>query len=182
MTFDIENGCPSSIYNEYLDYFRIIEDRAPYLVIGTKVTFLTDKTFDEIWGTGYVGMNYGPTDLRMIDVRCSMGNNYYATIVHEMAHTWDFHYKSEMGSEISKQNDVINIFNKYRQMNNRPFRDYSYSNIYEFVADMMRYYYFKYEVPRDGFSELSYPSDLKKSLDKYICISKNNYNESMCPL
>ena len=44
----------------------------------------------------------------------------------------------------------------------------------------MRYYYFKYYVPRSPFSGLSYPSDIKKSLEKYMCISKNNYDESKC--
>ena len=180
MTFDIEDGCPKSIYNEYLDYFRTIEDRAPYLVIGTKVTFLTDKTFDEIWGSNYVGMNYGPTDLRLMDVRCSTGNNYYATIVHEMGHTWDFHYKSVKGKEITKQNDIINTFNKYKGMSDRPFRDYSYSDIREFFADMIRYYYLKYTDPIPQFSYLDYPTDIKGNLEKYICITNNNYKEDKC--
>mgnify|MGYP003303599511 CR=1 FL=1 len=33
---------------------------------------------------------------------------------------------------------------RYQNMSNRPFRDYSYSNIREFFADSVRYYYFKY--------------------------------------
>ncbi len=181
MTFDVEEGCPSYIYNNYLDYFKTIEDRAKYLVIGTKVTFLTDKTFDEIWGSQYVGMNYGPTDLRMMDVRCSSGgNNYYATIVHEMGHTWDFHYKSVMGKEISKQNDIVNTFNKYKNMSNRPFRDYSYTDIREFLADMVRYYYLKYTDPIMEYSTRDYPSDTKEELEKYICITNNNYKEDKC--
>ena len=181
MTFDVEEGCPSYIYNNYLDYFKTIESRANYLVIGTKVTFLTDKTFDEIWGSQYVGMNYGPTDLRMMDVRCSSGgNNYYATIVHEMGHTWDFHYKSVLGKEISKQNDIVNTFNKYKVMSNRPFRDYSYTDIREFLADMVRYYYLKYTDPITEYKIKDYPSDTKEELEKYICITNNNYNEDKC--
>jgi len=180
MTFDVEEGCSSSIYNDFLDMFSLIEQKAPYLVIGTKVSFLTDKTFDDIWGPGYVGMNYGPTDLRMIDVRCSTGNNYYATIVHEMAHTWDFHYKSEKGNEITKQNDIISLFKKYEPMNNRPFRDYSYSDIREFFADMVRYYYLKYTDPEAEYELRSYPNDIKERLEKYICITNNNYNEDKC--
>ena len=181
MTFDVEEGCPSYIYSNYLNYFKTIEERAKYLVIGTKVTFLTDKTFDEIWGSQYVGMNYGPTDLRMMDVRCSSGgNNYYATIVHEMGHTWDFHYKSVMGKEISKQNDIVNTFNKYKGMSNRPFRDYSYTDIREFLADMVRYYYLKYTDPIMEYSTRDYPSDTKEELEKYICITNNNYKEDKC--
>ena len=180
MTFDVEEGCPAYIYSNYLDYFKTIESRASYLVIGTKVTFLTDKTFDEIWGSQYVGMNYGPTDLRMMDVRCSTGNNYYATIVHEMGHTWDFHYKSVLGKEISKQNDIINTYNKYKDMSDRPFRDYSYSDIREFFADMVRYYYLKYTDPITEYSMRTYPEDIKGNLEKYICITNNNYKEDKC--
>ena len=180
MTFDVEEGCPNYIYKDYLEYFRTIESRAPYLVIGTKVTFLTDKTFDEIWGGQYVGMNYGPTDLRMMDVRCSTGNNYYATIVHEMGHTWDFHYKSVMGKEISKQNDIVNSFNKYKVMSNRPFRDYGYSDIREFFADMVRYYYLKYTDPISEYVSHQYPDDVKGNLEKYICITNNKYKEDKC--
>ena len=181
MTFDIEEGCPSSIYSSYLNYFKTIESRAKYLVIGTKVTFLTDKTFDEIWGSNYVGMNYGPTDLRMMDVRCSSGgNNYYATIVHEMGHTWDFHYKSVLGKEISKQNDIVNTFNKYKTQSDRPFRDYSYTDIREFFADMIRYYYLKYTDAIPEYSTRFYPDDIKSNLEKYICITNNGYKEDKC--
>ena len=180
MTFDVEEGCPVSIYDDYLDYFKTIEDRASDLVIGTKVTFLTDKTFDEIWGSQYVGMNYGPTDLRMMDVRCSTGNNYYATIVHEMGHTWDFHYKSVLGKEISKQNDIVNTFNKYKPQSDRPFRDYSYTDIREFFADMVRYYYLKYTDAIPEYSVRTYPEDIKGNLEKYICITNNKYNEDKC--
>ena len=179
---EVENGCNESIYKEYLKYLDGIKEYIPFLLIGNKITFVTDQTFNEVWGTSYVGMNFGPKTLRSVDIRCSnnLYNDYYATMVHEMAHSWDFYYATKLGSNISSQNDIINLYDKYRNKSNRPFRVYSYSNIYEFVADMMRYYYFKYYVPKDGFNNLDYPSDIKKALEKYICISKNNYDESKC--
>jgi hypothetical protein len=181
---EVENGCSEKITKEYLKYLDEIKVHSPYLLLGNKIAFVTDKTFDEIWGTNYVGMNYGPKSLRSVDIRCSENslNDFYATMVHEMAHSWDFYYASKLGDNISSQSDVINLYNKYKDDSNRPFRDYSYSSIYEFIADMMRYYYFKYEVPRGGFSGLTYPNDLKKSLERYICVSKNDYNESKCSL
>ena len=97
-----------------------------------------------------------------------------------MAHSWDFYYAMKLGNNISSQNDIINLYNKYKEKDNRPFRDYSYSNIYEFFADAVKYYYFKYKVPTAGFKNLDYPSDIKKALEKYICISKNDYDESKC--
>lgn len=179
---EVENGCRESVFNEYLKYLDGIKKYVPFLLLGNKISFVTDRTFDTVWGSTYVGMNYGPKSLRSVDIRCSdtSYNDYYATMVHEMAHSWDFYYATKFGNNISSQNDVINLYSKYKDKSNRPFREYSYSNIYEFVADMMRYYYFKYYVPKPSFKDLAYPSDIKKSLEKYICISKNNYDESKC--
>ena len=179
---EVEKGCKEKSYKELLKYLDGISKHASFLLLGNKIAFITDKTFDDIWGTNYVGMNYGPKSLRSVDIRCSDGsyNDYYATMVHEMAHSWDFFYATKLGSNISSQSDIINLYNKYKDRNDRPFRDYSYSSIYEFIADMMRYYYLKYNVPTGGYKNLSYPSDIKKTLEKYICISKNNYDESKC--
>ena len=179
---EIENGCKESVYKEYLKYLDGIKQYVPFLLLGNKISFLNDDSFTSIWGKNYVGMNYGPKSLRSVDIRCSNNtyNDYYATMVHEMAHSWDFYYAIKLGNNISSQSDIINLYNKYKDLSNRPFRDYSYSSIYEFLADMMRYYYFKYYVPRVGFNNLNYPSDIKKVLEKYICISKNDYDESKC--
>ena len=179
---EIEKGCNESVYSEYLQYLDGISKNIPFLLLGNKIAFVTDTTFDAVWGGTYVGMNYGPKTLRSVDIRCSNSkyNDYYATMVHEMAHSWDFYYATRLGSNISSQSDIINLYDKYKNVSNRPFRDYSYSSIYEFIADMMRYYYFKYYVPRAPFANYTYPDDIKKTLEKYICISKNNYDESKC--
>lgn len=180
--FDIENGCDENIYNNYLYYFNRISERAKYLFVGSKITFLNDDTFNNIWGNEFVGMNYGPNGLRLIDVRCSntFANNYYATIVHELAHSWDLYYGNFTGKDISEQSDIINLFNKYKNVSNRPFREYSYSDVREFVADMVRYHYLKYVEPTYEYKGLIYPEDIKKVLERYICITNNNYESNSC--
>ena len=179
---EIENGCPDNIVDKYLGYLDEIKKYAPFLLLGNKISFVVDDTFDKIWGATYVGMNYGPKNLRSVDIRCSSTsyNDFYATMVHEMAHSWDFYYARKMGSTISGQSDVINLFEKYTNHADRPFREYSYSNIYEYVADMMKYYYFKYYTKSSIFRSSTYPKDVKKAIEKYICISKNNYEEDKC--
>ena len=179
---EVENGCSEKVYKEYLKYLDEIKKYVPFLLLGNKITFVTDSSFNTIWGVNYVGMNFGPKNLRSVDIRCSNNtyNDYYATMVHEMAHSWDFYYATKFGDNISSQGDVINLYNKYKGKSDKPFREYSYTNIYEYVADMMRYYYFKYYVPRVGFSNLTYPKDIKTVLEKYICISKNDYDDSKC--
>lgn len=179
---EIENGCEESVYNNLLSYLDAIKIYTPYMLLGNKITFLSDKTFDEVWGSKYVGMNYGPKTLRSVDIRCSntVYNDYYATMVHEMAHSWDFYYAKRLGDNISSQSDIINLYNKYKNQPVSIFREYSFSNLYEFVADMMRYYYFKEYVPRTPYKNLEYPQDIKTSLEKYICISVNDYVKGKC--
>ncbi len=181
---EIEKGCQESVYEKYLGYLNEIKEYAPYLLFGNKITFMVDNSFNKIWGNQYVGMNYGPRKLRAFDIRCSSNiiNDYYATMVHELSHSWDYYYSTKGDANITSQSDIINLFNKYSKMSNRPFRAYSYSNIYEFFADAVKYYYFKYLKPTPEFSSLSFPSDIKRVLEKYICIANNDYDESKCDI
>jgi len=183
LVFDIEKGCSESVYSNYLNYFSFITEKANFLIVGSKVSFLTNETYDSIWGKSSVGMTYGPLSLKLLDLRCSSVflNVSYKTIVHELAHGWDFYYSNfNNNRSISQESDIINLFNKYVNDSNRPFRDYSYSRIGEFFADMVVYYYFKYIDPHDGYKNLNFPNDIKNVLEKYICISKNNYKNSKC--
>jgi len=179
---EIEDGCNSNVYNGYLNYIDKIYQKARYLLIGSKITFLNQKTFDSLWTSSYVGMNYGPNSLRLFDVKCpsELNINYYPTIVHELAHTWDFYYKNYFSKNISDENDFVNLYSKYKNLNNRPFREYSYSNIREFFADSVRYYYFKYIDPLYEYYVLDYPIDIKKAVEKYICIANNDYHNYDC--
>ena len=101
-------------------------------------------------------------------------------MVHELGHSWDYFYSVKKGNNITSNADIINLFNKYKNMSSRPFRDYSYSNIYEFFADMGKYYYFKYTKKSSEYVNMSYPDDIKKVMEKYICIAKNDYDEEKC--
>lgn len=179
---EIEKGCSEDVYNDYLNYLNDIKESAPYLLFGNKISLIGDDAFNEIWGNMYVGMNFGPRKIRAIDIRCSnrIYNDYYATMVHELSHSWDYYYSTKSGTNITSESDVINLYNKYVKLDNRPFRDYSYSNVYEFFADAVKYYYFKYLKPTDEYSMLSFPSDIKNVIEKYICIANNDYKDGKC--
>ena len=139
------------------------------------------RTYEDINCKQYTLYNKRYKEIRKsIEPLITMENNYYATIVHELAHTWDFYYGSVIGNDITEQSDIVNLFNKYRNMHNRPFRDYSYTDIKEFFADMVRYYYLKYIDPINSYKNLDYPLEVKKVLEKYICISSNDYDKNMC--
>ena len=50
-----------------------------------------------------------------------------------------------------------NEFKDYKKKMDRPFRDYSYTDIREFFADMVRYYYLKYTDPEPEYELRTYP-------------------------
>ena len=170
------------IINKYLGYIDNIYKYSNYILIGSKISFLAETNFNNVWGAQYLGMNYGPSSLRMFDIKCteSTRSDLYLTMVHELAHTWDFYYSNFFNNPISDEADVMNLFTKYSNYTNKPFRTYSYSNNREFFADMMRYYYFKYLDKKSDFVNLNYPEDIKVVMEKYICIASNNYDKTKC--
>ena len=50
----------------------------------------------------------------------------------------------------------------------------------EFVAEAFAHYYAKYLVPLTKYKDMNYPDDIKTTLEKYICVAKNNYDASKC--
>ena len=182
INIDVEYGCSDSSINRYLGYIDGIYKYSNYILIGSKISFLSESSFNTLWGQQYLGMNYGPSSLRMFDIKCTDNtrSDLYLTMVHELSHTWDFYYSNYYNIPISDEPDVMNLFTKYSNYTNKPFRTYSYSNNREFFADMMRYYYFKYLDVKDEFVNLNYPSDIKEIMEKYICIATNNYDKTKC--
>ena len=147
-----------------------------------KVTFTGENTFKTTWGASYAGMTYGAAiGYRNVDIKCSSSNTeyYYHTIVHELTHAWDSYYQAKKDYRLSETQDFINLFNKYKNASNRPLREYSYSNIAEFVADVYSWYYFLYidptYRPRIVSSNTYFPQDMKNVIEKYIKIAKNGY-------
>lgn len=131
----------------------------------------------------------------------------YQTLLHEMAHSWDSYYpfaikgikpknidhsnKKEIKDGnyytdysigiISNHKDVVDLYNKYKtQKTNRPISDYAYSSRSEFWAEAFSFYYLKYIVPTGKFAKVDYPEDIKKVVEKYICIAQNNYRNRKC--
>ena len=131
---------------------------------------------------------------------------FYHVLVHEMSHAWDSYYpfalkgvvpKNISSSTekihdtkdyfdayslgcISNHQDVVNLYNKYKTQKNRPISTYAYSKRAEFWAEIMSFYYLKYIVPTGHYASIDYPDDIKKVVEKYICIAKNNYRNNGC--
>ena len=179
--FETEVNCPASVYNSYYNFTDKVYKKMPYIFTAAKVTFTGESTFKATWGN-YAGMTYGAAiGYRNVDIKCSASNTeyYYHTIVHELTHAWDSYYQAQTDNRISDTTDFINLYNKYQNATTRPLRDYSYTNVAEFVADAYSWYYFLYidttYSPYVVNSNKYYPTDLKNAIEKYIKIAKNGY-------
>lgn len=204
---EFEDNIDKDIIEEYKGIFNRINQLTPYYLNGTKVTVLNYNTFNGIWGGrgNVLGINYsynGSKDdipvSRSVDVlylsKLTHAERYY-TLVHELGHSFDFYYGygidrpskitdiyiSATGSKsISSQSDIKSLYNKYKNNRQRPLRDYAYTNVYEFTAESFAYYYLTFIDPTTGYSASKYPTDLKTTIEKYLCVAKNNYDPTKC--
>ena len=204
---DFEKGCSQDVINTYKKIVDDIYQKMPYYFLGTKINILTRKTFLNVWGGGgnILGVNYSkdvndyPLS-RTLDVLSSYGDDWmdkYYVLTHELGHSIDFYYGYGINhpkpitsnyyttggnQAIANQSDIKNLYNKYRLLraSARPLRDYAYKNINEFVAESFAYYFLTFTVPTKGYDVSEYPSDLKNTIEKYLCITKNNYDLTKC--
>ena len=179
--FETESGCPTTVYNNFYSFIDKLYQKTPYLFTAAKVTFTSDNSFLETWGN-YSGMTYGRAiGYRSVDVKCptTYSDYYLHTIVHELVHAWDSFYQAKYGTALSKMSDIETLYNKYANSSNRPLREYSYSSINEFIADVYAWYYFLYIdtsiQPNVIKNNTYFPNDMKKTIEKYINIAKSGY-------
>ena len=100
------------------------------------------------------------------------------------------YYNNYENGSISSQSDITSLFNKYhtkyktqclRSLPTEEISNYGFcNNTDEFVAEIFSIYYLKYIVPTGKYANNSYPDDIKKAVEKYICIAKNNYHNKGC--
>ena len=98
-------------------------------------------------------------------------------------------------STISSQSDIKALYDKYLPQYKRflsnikknknikytgPLSAYAFSSLSEFVSEAFAYYYLKYIVPTGEHKNANVPDDIKKVIEKYICIAKNNYQQNGC--
>ncbi len=200
------DGVPEDEKNNYKKILDDIYSHWPYYFTGTKITILESSAFGNTWkvSAGVLGVNYSKGEYadypvsRSLDVRVTPNYGYdedYYVLVHELGHSFDHYYGyglhhpkeitkdyfSHNGSQsIGSQSDMQSLYKKYRSMQVRPLRNYAYTNINEFVAESFAYYYLTFVTPTKGYDASKYPDDLKTTVEKYLCIAKNNYDTSKC--
>ena len=187
VAFEVENSSSlkSTVINTLIANAKDLYSRMPFLFDSrTKVNLVSTNTYGKTFGYDSVGMTYGYTEYPNIDVSVSYNYDEFDSgcIIHELGHAWDDWYEVMTGKSISSQSDVIAMYRKYKNYssNNRPLRDYAYTNEGEFVAEMaVYYYYYKYKTsvrnPSGGKAINAFGTEVVALFEKYANISRNGY-------
>jgi len=172
---ETDETCSADVYNKYYEFLDSFYKKAPEMFVFAKMTFAGGEKFPG------AGVTYNVYGYRSILVHCpsNFSDYYFRTIVHETAHAWESQYAVAIDGSLNALMEPY--FNKYKAyaVENRPFRDYSFSGVGEFTADAYAWYYFMFiddTYQTDGIKEnLFYPSDLKQAMEKHIAFTKNGY-------
>ena len=173
---EIDNTCTSKQKEEIKDLFENVNNKWPFLLeLSGKISFLSYNNFYRIWAkqVGYtaVGITTFPIEYQKaaianIDVSC---DSIKTAAVHEMFHRYDYNYALNHGKLLSEEQEVINLYNKYRSSYyNRPFRQYAYTSSAEFLAEAYKYYYYTYIEYDKNEAEDNYPNDVKTFVEKHL--------------
>ncbi len=167
--------------------------------------WLGEEAVKRVWAVTYTGYTDNWIEKvddhikpNTIDIKCD-ADGVYHTLVHEMVHTWDNYYsvkKGDIGPKvISRKNenggydiikpinsmpDIKEIYDKYNTRSACSGKFYCARKISEFVAEMFSHYYDAFMIKKSLLKESDYPADIKKVIEKYICVAKNNYQETGC--
>lgn len=159
---EVQRGCNNENINHMVN--KISRNWESLFAYNVKISFLTPETFNSLYENDEVnaitfGIKEGPKTF--IDISCDAED---FVVVHELIHNFDIEYKAKYGGYLSFSNELIAIYDKYKMLNERPLRDYSYSTAKEFLAELGMYYYkTKFDYSSDDF-----PDDMKNFVEKYL--------------
>ncbi len=194
MYLDIDYNC-NSVANSLISNLNKLFTTYPFYSYNSKIMLLNEinyTAFERASGfsnsAGFTN-EYEPKNPTVL-VMCTESLSPYIVAVHELTHVIDVKYKAISGHFLAEEKELINLRNKYKNVNNRPLRDYAYSdsgnsNVPEFFAELITYYYFNYVdtsyvIDEAGYRRGNFPDDMKKIAEKYLCIGRNNYDFSKC--
>lgn len=188
----IEVGVNSEAANQFINFIKNIYHDFPNLLMwnGT-ISFLTNKTHISMFGVeSNLTIHGSPTSKDFSDIFIFYtppgiyeDDNYYlASCIHEITHAYNYglYWNGGLNSAISKTDDIVNLYNKYKNAANRPSSNYAYNNSSEFYSELIREYYrqhrqvqyndYPYKSTSNGWS-----ADLTAVAEKYNAIGMNYY-------
>lgn len=189
---EIEKGLPVNASLKFVSYLKeLYKDHPELFYFDGKIVLLTEDTYVLYNGDNSAGAtwtdDYGYFSMAFIRFNNveSFDKRYLGTITHELGHCYDNKYKQIFGENISKQEDIVNLYNKYINMNPRPLSDYAYgdSDHYEFVAEAILEVYRldklsnNYEPYRSQMDNVYVTDDIKDIVHKYLDLGNKYLKE-----
>ena len=186
--FEAENGMSQDVVNKAVNVLDIIYKYYPELLyydgkyfLFTKNTYMTtlkhNKTINNSAGISLLGHNYN----NIYFYYNSRNPSYYLEVIaHELGHAFDYSYYHSFGKAISNMDELIALYDKYKNTSNRPLSNYAYTNHMEFFAEMFcvtlrQLIYEKEGKYLYGFSgSKQIPDDLRNFVIKVINNKRND--------
>ena len=174
-----EDGRVISVSKEYADnYYNALlkaSNEMQYLFLSNGTIFcITQYTMIKDYGSGTpLGITFDPSS-GFANVDLKVGNysidSYFETAIHELGHATDFYYKALTGKMINEQENINKLYEQYKKMpsEDRPMRDYSYTSVNEFVADLFLFYYLNGVDHNYSFSRNRINKEMLKEFEPYI--------------
>ena len=191
---EIEKGITSSDSIAYINFIDMLyKDHPELFYFNGKLVLLTEETYARYNGFNSAGItwtdDYGFFSTIYIRLNDSErgSNRYLGTTTHELGHSYNNKYNQIFGKHISKQDDVITLYNKYiRYPNNtRPLSDYAYNDkeLNEFVSEALLETY-RVEKMKNGpepyrseKESVSVTEDIKEMINKYLLEGNKYFKE-----
>ncbi len=192
INIEIEKGLPINGSLKFISYLKeLYNDHPELFYFDGKIVLLTEDTYISYNGDNSSGAtwtdDYGYFSIVFIRFNNveTYDKRYLGTITHELGHCYDNKYKQIFGENISKQEDIINLYNKYINANPRPLSDYAYgdSDHYEFVAEAVLEVYRldklndNYEPYHSQMGNVYVTDDIKDVIHKYLDIGNKYLKE-----
>ena len=183
MMLEIETGISQTYINKVVSTLDKIYLYYPEVFYpGGKIFILNSNTYNRILKNAYsqinttAGHSITATNYNNCFIRVDSDlNSMMETLVHEMGHSFD----NTFGKYISDTQELNDLYNKYKNMNNRPFRSYTYSNNMEFVADIFSATISNLMYQKTGEYIHSYfhniPSDISALIVSNLSSKRSNY-------
>ena len=189
INIEIEKGITINGALTFINYLKeLYKDHPELFYYDGKIVLLTEETYILYNGENSSGAtwtdDYGffsTAFIRFNNIE-TFDKRYLGTITHELGHCYDNKYKQIFGNNISKESDVVALYNKYVNSTNRPLSDYAYGDPdhYEFVAEALLEVYRldkvkdNYEPYLSQMGNIYVTDDIKEMVHRYLA-KGNNY-------
>lgn len=187
MAIEVEKTLDAKVFDTYYSELEKIYKKMPYLFdFKGKIHILSKDTYSSGAAPSSSGRVFGSTPYTNMDVYITDAYQEYkvGTFSHELGHAFDYYYGYMTGKNISKQSDVLALYNEMKKIHYKedskkfkgPMRNYSYTNSEEFVADLISYYYydqFKTNINHPRGSKMT--AEMRTLIKKYIKIAEKGY-------